>query len=308
MHYWIQLGLHEQANAKEILAAWRALPVEKQTPELKLFVKANLDRYYEATLRHYPDLNQLLPAGFFDDLREPALPDYDLDYFTTPVHKIMHNILAAEHADNTKPYVVLLNTGSYSPIHLGHILMMNEARTALSEHYHVVGGYFSPSHDIYVSSKYNGTAKLDIDSRIALCEEVVAESEWLMVDPWEARYNECSINFTDVIIRLEKYLAQHLKKTIQIAYVFGSDNAGFSWAFVEQGLGVCFERPGSELQFNTVRHDPLLQNERHYFIENKGNTYSSKAIREGHTEFLPEKIQQLYSHYKEQHYPIHTPL
>lgn len=296
-------------ESDKLVAAWQALSDADKTSEMKLFVKANLDSFYQSTLKYYPDLKQLLPAGFFDDGRAVTPLSYDISLFTTPVHKIAHQIQKVKASgQDHKPFVVLLNTGSYSPIHQGHLLMMEEARKALSQHYEVLGGYFSPSHDNYVSGKYEGTAKLHSDARLSLCEEVVSQSEWLMVDCWEARYNECSINFTDVIEHLQAYLKHHFMENIQVAYVFGSDNAGFSWAFVEKGIGVCFERPGYELQFNTVRDDEKLQNTRHFFISHQGNVFSSKAIREGNQEFLPERIRHRYYEYKHGFSGVHTPL
>lgn len=314
--YWKLLGLEPTAMPEEIVAAWKNLPNTmgidfKPSPELLLFTKAQLDPYYCETLKFYPDLNQLLPSGFFDDGKAPEIKTYRTDLFTTPVAKIIHNLNQLKISIQTgyetkKPYLVLLNTGSYSPLHLGHLQMMEEARECLQEQYHVLGGYLSPSHDGYVSTKYQGTAALNSDIRISLCQEVLADSDWLSVDPWEARYNSGPINFTDVIIRLKKYLKRYTGLDIEVGYVFGSDNAGFTWAFIEEGISVCFERPGYELPFQTVSQDTHLDYQRHFFIKTKGNTYSSKAIREGATEFLPEKIKKIYYQYKSNSYPVYS--
>lgn len=311
--FWEQLQLSNSATNEEIIRAWYLLPIEKQTDNLRLFVKAQLDPYYKKTLKYYPSLNQLMPAGFFDDKALPGKFNYieQLNLFTTPVDKIIKqlNRIKLDIAlgnDIKKPFIVLLNTGSYSPIHIGHIQMMEEAKTALQAQYHVLGGYMSPSHDLYVSTKYAGTAAYHSEARISLCQEVLHESPWLMVDPWEARYNHYPINFTDVILHLKSYLKHFIDLDIEVAYVFGSDNAGFTWAFIEQGISVCFERPNYELQYNTLKEDPFLDPARHYFIANNGNTYSSKAIREGADHFLPEKIKKLYFNYKNNAYLVHS--
>lgn len=311
MELWNKLKINPTNNRSKLIEAWNNLAPGEHSQELQLFVKANLDPYYHSFLKFYPHIEQLLPAGFFDDKHVVGQFEYHYDFFTTPVHKIVHNIKyiqALNHYDINKPFVVLLNTGSYSPLHIGHLQMMEVAKETLSPDYYVVGGYFSPSHDSYVSQKYEGTAKYLSDARISLCEEVVCDSDWLMIDPWEARYNDRAINFTDVIIRLKHYLTQHLQQPILIAYVFGSDNAGFSWAFVEQDISVCFERPGYHVPYEVVKNDPLLKNNRHFFIDNQGNHYSSKAIREGKYEFLPEKIKQLYFQYQNEQYPVHIPI
>lgn len=293
-------------NQNEILDYWKLIPTEEKTPNLRLLIQAKLDPYYSYFLDKYDNIDLLLPAGCFADKYEPGSINYDIALFTTPVQKIINNINLSQN-ENEKPYVVLLNTGAYSPIHIGHLQMMEESKKILEQDYNVVGGYFSPSHDEYVSQKYEGTAQLCADARIALCEAITSDSSWLMVDPWESRYNKYSINFTDVIRRLKDYLKYHIHKNIKIAYVFGSDNAGFTWAFLKDDISVCFERPSYHIQYNTIRKDENI-NKNNYFIDQKSNTHSSKAIREGQYEYLPDKIKQLYLYYKNNAYPIQTPI
>ncbi|GEM07208.1 nicotinamide mononucleotide adenylyltransferase [Rhodotorula toruloides] len=49
--------------------------------------------------------------------------------------------------------------------------------------FHVVGGYLSP-----VNDKYNKLGLASAKHRVAMCDLAVSDtSEWLMVDPWEAR-------------------------------------------------------------------------------------------------------------------------
>lgn len=306
-----QLQLDFSSSKEEILQVWTNLTIQQQTVENRLLIKALLDNYYHSTLQYYPDSNQLLPAGFFDDNEEVGIDIQNIQLFSTPIDKILSNLkkikndIQLGHIEK-KPFVILLNTGAYSPIHVGHIQMMEEAKEKLSSDYHIIGGYLSPSHDKYVSSKYKGSAAYHSDARISLCQEVVESSQWLMVDPWEARYNKNAINFTDVISRLKKYLKHYINIDIEIGYVFGSDNAAFTLAFINQGISICFERPGYELQYNLIKKDQNLNNNRHFFIKNKENIYSSKAIREGAIEFLPEKIKHLYFQYKNNNYPIYS--
>jgi nicotinic acid mononucleotide adenylyltransferase len=315
INYWDILKLAATASEDDILMAWYNLPLDLQTNDLKLFVKANLDPYYRKTLIHYPNLEQLIPAGFFDDGKPVEKISHNINFFTTPIHKILNQFLKIikeqekkSTSDLNKPFLVLLNTGSYSPIHLGHLEMMEKAKTLMNEHYHVLGGYLSPSHDAYVSTKYEKTACYHSDARIALCQEVLHDSDWLMLDPWEARYNNQPINFTDVILHLKKYLNKYVEPIInahvEIGYVFGSDNAGFTWAFIEQGISICFERPSYELPYETVSNDSLLDHKRHFFIPKTTNIQSSKLIREGEHNFLPSKIKELYFNYKDNSYKI----
>lgn len=298
------LNLTFNSSEKEIISAWQNLPKELKSKEHHLVVKALLDPYYHEMLKLYPNINQLLPGGFFDDHLEPGIFDFKENLFCTPVHKILNRF--EELKNSHKPFIIMLNTGSYSPIHFGHLQMMELAYEQLSKDYTVLGGYFSPSHDSYVSTKYAGTAAYNSDARIDLCENFVANHPYLSIDPWETRYNDRAINFTNVILRLKKIFHKILNVPIQIAYIFGSDNAGFTWAFLKDDISVCFERPGYELQYETVKNDTNLNTKKHYFINKQNNNYSSKLIREGSYHFLSDKVKSLYFEYKDNKYPIYS--
>jgi hypothetical protein len=52
------------------------------------------------------------------------------------------------------PRVVLLTTGSFNPVHSGHVNAMQRARDYLTSlGFYIVGGYISPTHDDYVKPK-----------------------------------------------------------------------------------------------------------------------------------------------------------
>lgn len=299
-----ELSLSFNDSFQEIIIKWSNLPNLSKTVENKLLFKAFLDPYYRETLQVYLNLNQLLPAGFFDDTLELGIFNYKEDFFCTPIYKLLHRL--NELKKSNKPLVVMLNTGSYSPIHLGHVQMMESAYEKLSENYSVLGGYFSPSHDKYVSQKYEGSAAYNSDARIDLCENLIYNHPYLMIDPWEARYNDVPINFTNVIIHLKKLLKKYFSLPVHIAYVYGSDNAGFGWAFLKEDIAVCFERPGYELPYKVMHDDSNMANDRHFFIPHKNNIYSSKSIREGGLHFPSEKIKNLYFQFKNNQYPIYS--
>ena len=185
------------------------------------------DRFYSKVYDKYKNYDLLVEAGFIDSKIE-AKDFYNLNLLTTPVDKISSNI------KNTKKPVVLLSTGGFLPLHQGHFDMMELAKKELEkEGYDVVGGYFSPSHEDYVSTKpdYNSC----LGKRLFQCQKAVENSSWLMIDPWESMYTYTYINFTSVIDRLEKYLQLHVKKEIKVVYVFGGDNAKFNYCFEEDG-------------------------------------------------------------------------
>ncbi|GAA5995987.1 hypothetical protein JCM11641_001805 [Rhodosporidiobolus odoratus] len=85
----------------------------------------------------------------------------------------------------TKTPLVLVACGSYSPVTFLHLRLFEMARddANFNTHYSVAGGFLSPVNDRY--------AKLGLapaKHRLRMCEDAVREtSDWLSVDPWEAR-------------------------------------------------------------------------------------------------------------------------
>ena len=254
--------------------------------------QALADPFYTGCYRHYGTLEKVIEAGFFksDFDLEPYLQDQLL--FTTPIDKI--DLKRAE--QTAKKPLVLLSTGKFSPLHLGHLAMMESAKTAAEENGSVViGGYLSPSHDQYVFQK---TEELQCLERVLLSQKTVQNSDWLMIDPWESCYVHKAINFTDVIRRLEKYLQIYLKQEVEIGYVFGEDNAFFARTFVEKGMGICVQREGYQ-KTKMLEAEAELLNSGRILVVPGNNNGSSTKIRKGDTEYLPKSINTAYRDFAE---------
>ena len=234
------------------------------------------DAYYSEVYKKYLSIDIVIKAGFIlDNLELKDMNYYNLDFLTTPVSKIIENIKET----NIEKPVVLLTTGGFDPIHDGHLYMMDFAKKTLEKNgYNVVGGYLSPSHESYVSTK--PYYKINAFERLDLCQECVKDSDWLMIDPWESIYVKTYINFTDIIQRLELYLKKHVNPNIQVAYVFGGDNSEFMYCFENKGIGVCVEREGYSEKFTQMKKK--FKGKNNFFINNKSivSTYSSRNIRQ----------------------------
>ncbi len=220
------------------------------------------DEKYRHLYDKYQDIDLLVRAGFFEDKLEPnESDDFALDFLATPVGKILNNL-----KNNNKKNIVLVSTGGFAPLHDGHINNMELAKNYLeNNNFNVVGGYFSPCHEDYVKTKpyYNS----NLYKRLYDCELAVDSSSWLMVDPWECLYNRTYTNFTLTIKRLQKYLDKHLPQKVEVAYVFGADNAEFMYCFEDEGYGICINRDGHNKIFEQTKNK--LQSSRCIFIENK---------------------------------------
>lgn len=290
---------------------------------VRMHERAMRDVFYRELLLEGADTPVLKRAGLFvDSLARPVQehPCWNIRVPTTPVGKLITSLKAT--TPLARLPVVLLSTGSFSPVHPGHLSMMAAARDSLQAQGHLVlGGYLSPSHDEYVSAKQGGRAALFCEDRISLLEETLAEHPWLGVCPWEARYAPAALNFTDVILRLTEYLTHWLGQPVQVAYVFGSDNAGFLDAFRGQGLAVCVERgelSDEALQFKAQAGSVRGARPNWHWVRPTADTgLSSTRIREGQVHELPPKLASSYAqlrqgrrdgHRLRQHYLVRNDL
>jgi hypothetical protein len=86
----------------------------------------------------------------------------------------------------------------------------NLSRRAASGEFTVIGGFISPSHQEYVSSKTD-TQAIPSEDRIEMCKLSCEDSEcsdWLVCDPWEASY-EGFVDFPSVLKRLDRHLVEN---------------------------------------------------------------------------------------------------
>ncbi len=213
-----------------------------------LLDKALQDPWYQRMVVDGCSEDDLLKAGFFEDgLAQRAVnyPWFDVDFPTAA--------LPEEHEG-----VVLLSTGAFSPIHQGHLDMMTYAKQVCEQRGQpVIAGYMSPSHDVYVSCKYNGTAFFPAWQRLHWIDLAVQDIPWLRTCAWESVVAPTSLNFTDVIERMQRYLERHGRR-VRVVYVFGEDNRHFANAFESSADYVCV--PRSEVSSSAVRlgrHDYL---------------------------------------------------
>lgn len=289
---WALLGLKSNFKYFQVDQAYKNLSSfnSKIHPKIRLAWKILRDPYFGSAYKHLRSTKRILEAGFFDD-------EADLEHtlknkigdrkLITPIDKIIKQLKKISKDKTLKTnYAVLLTTGAFSPIHQGHIEMMNIAKRELeNKGFKVIGGYLSPAHDGYVSLKDQGKAALSAKCRLNLCRMALKNNNWLMVDSWESMGVDIPITYTDVLKRLEKYLADHIKTTkpINIFFVFGSDNASYCRAFIRYGQCVCVERYGYDNKFTKIRKEKYIKgNKRILFIKYEDNLLklSSTAIRQ----------------------------
>lgn len=196
---------------------------------------------------------------------------------------------------------IIVSTGSFSPMHEGHVQSMLIAKNHIEKMgYNVIQGVISLSHDAYVSFKNGGVAKKHISERTMLAYEKIDEmgqTDWLKVDRMEGEMLSCAVNFSTVLKRVFEYTKYHLNlDDLTVFYVYGSDNVEFSNAFIKNKTyhGVCIEREGYD--FNYLKEQ--LSNEKNiHFLRNESpyKSYSSTMIRsKKKNEFKQDVKKQVY--------------
>lgn len=240
----------------------------------------NQDILYKNALAYFdgrdniPEL--LMRAGMIKEPRTKEDTDFLNDYSILSM-PILNNI----GNDNA----IIVSTGSFSPMHEGHVQAMMIAKEYVEKlGYNVIQGVLSLSHDNYVSFKNNGVAKNHITKRTMLAYEKIdsmGQQNWLKVDRMEGEMVSCAINFSTVLKRIYDYVKYHLKiEKLKVFYVFGSDNADFSYAFVNNDIyhSLCIERGG----YGYAEHKEALKAFKNiHFLENNSlyKTFSSTEVR-----------------------------
>ncbi|XP_074279781.1 nicotinamide/nicotinic acid mononucleotide adenylyltransferase [Silene latifolia] len=186
-------------------------------------------------------------------------------------------------ASNGKKYVVLVATGSFNPPTFMHLRMFELARDALTaEGYHVIGAYMSPVNDAYAKK-----GLISADHRIQMCQLACRSSDFVMVDPWEAKQSTYQRTLT-VLCRVKNFLCENglvSAGSLKVMLVCGSDLLeSFRKSFwipeqvqaILRDFGVvCIRREGQDVE-TMVSDDPIMR-------ENKNNIMIVD-------EFIPNQI------------------
>lgn len=124
--------------------------------------------------------------------------------------------------------LVLVSCGSFSPITFLHLRMFEMCKDWVRSHtnYEIVGAYLSP-----VSDAYKKAGLASAEDRIEMCQLASNESNWIMVDDWEAAKREYTRtafvldHFDEEINRIHGGIrtASGSSKRAQIALLSGAD-------------------------------------------------------------------------------------
>lgn len=206
-----------------------------------------------ASVSNQEAISTLIAAGCFDDLLDERI-QHPTHFMSAP-----YPLVKRLHEEATKEapgmrQAVVVSTGSYDPLHEGHMESIVRAKEYIeaSGKAKVIAGFMSPSHDSYVRRKNPGGI---VDFQRVHENTVYVENaqynkpqQWIFHENWEALGINLAVNFTDVVIYIDGMLKAHVGNDIDVYYVFGGDNAAFGLTFSHNDdsmvKGICVGRPG----------------------------------------------------------------
>ena len=147
-----------------------------------------------------------------------------------PLKKLLANINRIT-ASSTR-LAVLLSTGALNPVHNGHVDILERAKRFLEQDnkFCVVGGFLSPSHDLYVYPKCRrlNTLAFASSERLKLTQLACQASEWIDTASWESQQQGYWPDFPEVLQALQDHLAASPNSSVYsftVFYVCGRDHA-----------------------------------------------------------------------------------
>ncbi|XP_047308252.1 nicotinamide/nicotinic acid mononucleotide adenylyltransferase [Impatiens glandulifera] len=207
-----------------------------------------------------------------------------------PMNKLPIGVGDGSAEPQEKMYVVLVSTGSFNPPTYMHLRIFELARDALTtQGFCVIGGYMSP-----VNDAYNKKGLVSSVHRVQMCDLVCQNSDFVMVDPWEANQSTYQRTLT-VLSRIKNHLCEATKipkESLKVMLVCGSDllqSFGIPgvWIldqvmaiFKDYGV-ICIRREGQEIEKIICDNDILKQYKDNIIIVDEvvPNQISSTKLR-----------------------------
>jgi nicotinic acid mononucleotide adenylyltransferase len=249
-----------------------------------------------ASQGHQEAVRTLIAAGCIDDLLDERMT-YPTHFYSAPytLVKRLHEEAKEEFPEARQ--AVVISTGSYDPLHEGHMESLIRAKEYIESNGNVkvIAGFMSPSHDAYVRLKNPGGV---VDFQRIHDNTIFVENaeynklrQWIFHENWETLGVDIPVNFSDVVLYIDNMVKTYVAQNIDVYYIFGSDNAAFGLAFThndpELAKGICIGRPGYNLE---PEMEKAIAESSTLFYTQGFNGMSSTQVRALRSEIImPEK-------------------
>lgn len=115
----------------------------------------------------------------------------------TDFTKLRDNIKIFRNANKTKTPIVLVLSGSFNPIHIMHIQMLELVKVKLDK-LEIVGGFIAPSSDSYVKKKL-GKYAISLKDRCKMIDLATIDNPWIT----SCGYGQMSSSFTKSLLTID---------------------------------------------------------------------------------------------------------
>ncbi len=128
------------------------------------------------------------------------------DAAETPTDKLQSPIPGKRH-------VVLLLNGSFNPIHINHVRMLELVRdfigreSGTASDWQVLGAYLNVTNDRNLCRKLEPKEFCPAKHRVAMARLSVKDSDWIMVDSWQAAQKDRNPGATVSKLHLKRVLS-----------------------------------------------------------------------------------------------------
>jgi nicotinamide mononucleotide adenylyltransferase len=127
---------------------------------------------------------------------------------------------------------VLVSTGALNPVTLAHVAMFETAKAGLEAEFgfEVVGGFLSPSHDLYLDWKNPLSRSSSAEKRLEMCVAATQNHEFLSVGRWESSVVGDWPDFDAVTWELVDALKRRFSGDApEVLYLCGGDHFPNTW-------------------------------------------------------------------------------
>ncbi|CAM6024174.1 unnamed protein product [Sphagnum balticum] len=218
----------------------------------------------------------------------PASPLYGGVDVPLPMDKLASHVPPFG-TQERRPQLVLVATGNFNPPTYLHLRLFEIARDWLTcEGFDVLGGYMSPFHDAH-----NKKGLAPAEHRIKLCQLATSDSQFVMVDPWEAK-QLMSQKIVQVLSRIDTAINGKIpgEERVKVMLLCGSDvlqwlSTPGAWvpqqteSICEDFGIICVTRDGSNTRKLIFDNDFLYEHRRNILLVDEWiqNDISSTKIR-----------------------------